>query len=265
MTDESDRDTARPDSDERRPRRRRRGIYLLPNLLTTAALFFGFYAVVAANNDEYQFAAIAIFVAMVMDGLDGRVARLTNTQSDFGVQYDSLSDMVSFGIAPALVVYQWALGDLGAVGTLSGKLGWLGAFMYSACAALRLARFNTQAGVADKRYFQGLPSPAAASVLAGMVWAGNRLDLNSVYSGFPALAITVLAGILMVSNFRYYSFKEVDFRYKVPFTAVVILVLIIVFASLHPPTMLFGAALAYMISGPVLTVIRRRRKRHRGA
>jgi len=265
MTEESDRNSAYAEDRERQPRRRRRGIYLLPNLLTTAALFFGFYAVVAANNNEYQLAAIAIFVAMVMDGLDGRVARLTNTQSDFGVQYDSLSDMVSFGIAPALVVYQWALADLVNVGTLAGKLGWLGAFTYSACAALRLARFNTQAGVADKRYFQGLPSPAAASVLAGMVWAGNRLDLSSVYSGFPALAITAIAGILMVSNFRYYSFKEVDFRYKVPFTAVVVLVLIIVFASLHPPTMLFGAALAYMVSGPVLTVVQRRRKRHRGA
>ncbi|MBA1147018.1 CDP-diacylglycerol--serine O-phosphatidyltransferase [Ectothiorhodospiraceae bacterium WFHF3C12] len=264
MTAEPQRKPTDEPEPEKPTRLRRRGIYLLPNLLTTAALFFGFYAIVAANNADYQLAAVAIFVAMVMDGLDGRVARLTNTQSDFGVQYDSLSDMVSFGIAPALVVYQWSLEGLAGVGPMAGKLGWLGAFTFSACAALRLARFNTQAGVADKRYFQGLPSPAAAAVLAGMVWAGNRFELSTAYSGFPALAITVAAGILMVSNVRYYSFKEVDFRYKVPFTAVVILVLIIVFASLHPPTMLFGAALAYMASGPVLTVLRRRQRRHRG-
>ncbi|WP_440997440.1 CDP-diacylglycerol--serine O-phosphatidyltransferase [Arhodomonas sp. SL1] len=246
------------DDDTTRPRRR--GIYLLPNLLTTIALFFGFYAVVAANNESYQLAAIAIFVAMVMDGMDGRVARLTNTQSDFGVQYDSIADMVSFGVAPSLVVYQWALRDLSQLGDTWAKLGWLGAFVYTACAGLRLARFNTQVGVADKRFFQGLPSPAAAATLAGMVWAGNRLEFGGWGAGVPALALTVVAGVLMVSNIRYYSFKEVDFRYRVPFIAIVLLVMVVALSSVHPPTFLFLVALTYMASGPVLTMILRRRR-----
>ncbi|MCS4505934.1 hypothetical protein KBTX_00802 [wastewater metagenome] len=245
---------------EHNPRPRRRGIYLLPNLLTTVALFFGFYAVVAANNGAYQTAAVAIFVAMVMDGMDGRVARLTNTQSDFGVQYDSIADMVSFGVAPALVMYQWALRDLAQLGDTWGKLGWLGAFVYAACAGLRLARFNTQVGVADKRFFQGLPSPAAAATVAGMVWAGNRLEFGGWGAGIPALAVIVAAGILMVSNIRYYSFKEIDFRYRVPFIVIVLLVLGVALSSVHPPTFLFIVALGYMGSGPVLTVILRRRR-----
>ena len=243
--------------------RRRRGIYLLPNLITTLALFFGFYAVVAAQSGLYETAAIAILVAMVMDGLDGRVARLTNTQSDFGVQYDSIADMVSFGVAPAMVVYLWALNDLGALGDLADKLGWLGAFVYTACAGLRLARFNTQVGVADKRYFQGLPSPAAAAAIAGMVWAGDRLEFGGWPAGLPALVITTLAGILMVSNVRYDSFKEIDFRYRVPFVVIVLGVLGVALMSVHPPTVLFGLALAYMVSGPVLTVVRRRRRRRK--
>ena len=186
-------------TDERRMSRRSgRGIYLLPNLITTLALFFGFYAVVAAQSGGYESAAIAIFVAMVMDGLDGRVARLTNTQTDFGVQYDSIADMISFGIAPALVVYLWALEDLGTLGAMWDKLGWVGAFIYTACAGLRLARFNTQVGVADKRYFQGLPSPAAAAALAGMVWSGDRLEFGGWPAGIPALLLTVAAGVLMV-------------------------------------------------------------------
>lgn len=245
--------------------RRRRGIYLLPNLLTTTALFFGFYAMVAAINNEFQSAAIGVLVAMVMDGLDGRVARLTNTQSDFGVQYDSIADMVSFGVAPALVMYQWALADLASFGAVWGKLGWLGAFIYAACAGLRLARFNTQSGVIDKRYFQGLPSPSAAAVIAGMVWAGNRLGMDGVVIGIPALMLTVLAGILMVSNIRYYSFKEIDFRYRVPFIAMVLLVLVLAVTSVHPPMVLFLAALVYMGSGPALTVAQRRRRRNRAA
>ncbi|MDN5848427.1 MAG: CDP-diacylglycerol--serine O-phosphatidyltransferase [Nitrococcus sp.] len=243
--------------------RQRRGIYLLPNLLTTTALFFGFYAIVAAMNNEFQSAAIAVLIAMVMDGLDGRVARLTNSQSDFGVQYDSIADMVSFGVAPALVMYQWALADLASLGSLWGKLGWLGAFIYAACAGLRLARFNTQFGVADKRYFQGLPSPSAAAVVAGMVWAGNRLGADGVVIGIAALVLTVLAGILMVSNVRYYSFKEIDFRYRVRFIAMVLLVLVLAVTSVHPPLVLFLVALAYMGSGPALTVVQRRRRRKR--
>ena len=245
--------------------RQRRGIYLLPNLLTTTALFFGFYAMVAAINDAYQSAAVAVLIAMVMDGLDGRVARLTNTQSAFGVQYDSIADMVSFGVAPALVMYQWALADLASMGTVWGKLGWLGAFIYAACAGLRLARFNAQFGVADKRYFQGLPSPSAAAVIAGMVWTGSRLEMSGVVIGIPALVLTVMAGILMVSNVRYYSFKEIDFRYRVPFMAMVLLVLLLAVTSVHPPMVLFLVALVYMGSGPALTVAQRRRRRHRSA
>ena len=251
------------DQAQNRPRPRHRGIYLLPNLLTTGALFFGFYAIVAANNEAFGRAAIAIFVAMVLDGLDGRVARLTNTQSDFGVQYDSLSDMVCFGLAPALVVHQWALADLSALGDFWGKLGWLGAFVFSACAALRLARFNTQAGVSDKRYFQGLPSPSAAALVAGLVWTGTRMEADGVLMGLTALVVTVLGGVLMVSNFRYYSFKEFDFRYRVPFMVVVALVLVIAFVQLHPPAVLFAGFLLYAASGPVFTVMRRRRRRRR--
>src|SRR5574340_336242 len=184
------------------PEKRRRGIYILPNLFTTAALFAGFYAIVQAMNGRYEYSAVAIFIAMVFDGLDGRVARLTRTQSAFGAEYDSLSDMVSFGAAPALVVYEWALKCM-------GKLGWIAAFIYCAGAALRLARFNTMLGVQDKRYFQGLPSPAAASLVSGMVWV--LLDLG--YSGYDmrwyACVLTIFAGVTMVSSFRYYSFKDI--------------------------------------------------------
>ncbi|MEX0729271.1 MAG: CDP-diacylglycerol--serine O-phosphatidyltransferase [Aquisalimonadaceae bacterium] len=242
-------------------RKPRRGIYLLPNLLTTIGLFFGFYAMVSGIDGNFQLAAIAIFIAMVMDGLDGRVARLTNTQSDFGVQYDSLSDMVCFGLAPALVMYQWVLGDMASLGTGWGKLGWLGAFTFAACAALRLARFNTQSGVADKRYFQGLPSPAAAAGLASLVWLGERLGLDGATVGLFALLVTVAAGLLMVSNFRYYSFKEIDFRFRVPFIVIVALVLGVAFLSLHPPVVLFSTFLVYAVSGPTLTIMARRRHR----
>lgn len=183
------------------PRWRRRGIYLLPNLFTTAALFAGFYAIVQAMNGHYEHSAIAIFVAMVFDGLDGRVARLTHTQSEFGAEYDSLSDMVSFGVAPALIVYEWALRDL-------GKLGWIAAFIYCACAALRLARFNVTVEVVDKKYFQGLPSPAAAALIAGMIWVvlGFQVDVADIT--WLAWAMTLFAGLTMVTNIPYYSGKE---------------------------------------------------------
>lgn len=247
------------------PRPRRRGIYLLPNVLTTAALFFGFFAVTAGIRSEYQAAALAMYAAMVLDGLDGRVARLTQTQTDFGIEYDSIADMVSFGIAPAVVAYQWALRDLGALGELWGRLGWIAAFIYAGCAGLRLARFNTQAGVADKRFFQGLPSPAAAAVIAGMVWAGSRLELSGWVAGFPAALISAAAGLLMVSNTRYYSFKEIDAPYRVSFPVVVGLVLgvagLLALTLMHPPSTLFVLALAYMASGPTVTVIQRRRRR----
>jgi len=234
--------------------KRRRGIYLLPNLFTTACLFAGFYAIVASMTGRFESAAMAIFIAMVMDGLDGRVARLTNTQSDFGAQYDSLADMVSFGLAPALVAFQWSLSGL-------GKLGWLAAFVYTASAALRLARFNTQVGIADKNYFQGLASPAAAAVVAGMVWIGMDYQLNAVDLKIPVLIITVMVGLLMVSNVRYKSFKDLDLKGKVPFVAVLVVMLVFVFISTDPPLVLFSIFMLYALSGPVLTLKDVRAKR----
>jgi CDP-diacylglycerol--serine O-phosphatidyltransferase len=236
--------------------KRRRGIYLLPNLFTTAALFAGFYAVLSAMQGHFEAASLAIFAAMVLDGLDGRVARLTQTQSDFGAEYDSLSDMVAFGVAPALVAYEWALGDL-------GKAGWLAAFVYTATAALRLARFNTQIGVADKRYFQGLPSPSAAAIVAAGVWIGADHRIEGSDLSWLAAFLTALVGMLMVSNFRYHSFKELDIRHRVPFVVAVVMMLGFAFVYLHPPVVLFLGFLTYAISGPVLTLVRRRQRRAR--
>ncbi|MCW8825328.1 MAG: CDP-diacylglycerol--serine O-phosphatidyltransferase [Gammaproteobacteria bacterium] len=237
--------------------KRRRGIYLLPNLFTTAALFAGFYAIVAAMDSNFEKAAIAIFIAMVLDGLDGRVARMTNTQSEFGAEYDSLSDMVSFGLAPALVMYEWVLQGM-------GKIGWLAAFIYVAAAALRLARFNTQVAVADKGYFQGLASPAAAAIVAGAVWVGEGYQLHDFVRSWGAVALTIIAGVLMVSNIRYYSFKTFDLKGRVPFVAMLIVVLIFVLISIDPPQVLWSVFLLYAISGPVLTIlllIRHRKRR----
>ena len=233
---------------------RRRGIYLLPNLFTTAALFSGFYAIVAAMHSHFEPAAIAVFVAMLLDGVDGRVARLTNTQTDFGAEYDSLADMVSFGLAPALVIYQWALSDM-------GKLGWLAAFIYAATAALRLARFNTQVGIADKRYFQGLASPSAAAIVAGLVWVGETYELELVALNYVAWGLTVAAGLLMVSNVRYYSFKNLNLRDRVPFVAILATVLILVLVSSNPPVVLFSVFFIYALSGPVLTLVQLRKRR----
>ena len=234
---------------------RRRGIYLLPNLFTTATLFAGFYAIVAAMNGQFTDAASAIFVAMLMDGLDGRVARMTNTQSEFGAQYDSLADMVSFGVAPALIMYEWMLSDL-------AKLGWAAAFIYAASAALRLARFNTQAASLDKRFFQGLPSPAAAAVLAGMIWLGSDYGLldgtNILVFCFP---ITILVGILMVSNIRYHSFKQFDLKGRVPFVAILSVVAIFALIASEPPLVLFSMAVIYAVSGPVMTLFMIRKHR----
>ena len=234
---------------------RRRGIYLLPNLFTTAALFAGFYAVVAAIDSRYEAAAMAIFVAMILDGMDGRIARMTNTQSDFGVQYDSLSDMSSFGLAPALVIYHWSLFGL-------GKLGWLAAFIYVAATALRLARFNAQAASADKGFFQGLPCPAAAATIAGMVWLGDSYGLHDgttiLLFTFP---VTVLAGVLMVSNIRYHSFKKIDLKGKVPFVSILIVVLIFVLIASEPPLILFLLAIGYALSGPIMTLVLLRKHR----
>lgn len=240
----------------------RRGIYLLPNLFTTAGLFAGFYSVVAAMSGRFEAAAIAIFVAMIMDGIDGRVARLTNTQSDFGVEYDSLSDMVCFGLAPALVMYEWALREMVRYGWVWAKLGWLVAFIYTAGAALRLARFNSQVDVADKHYFQGLPSPSAAALLAGLVWVGADTQVSGRDLLIPGFILTLMAGVLMVSNLRYYSFKEFDFKNRVPFVVLLLGVMVFVFASIDPPKVLFTGFLIYVLSGPALTVwgLRKRRQ-----
>ncbi|WP_006786211.1 CDP-diacylglycerol--serine O-phosphatidyltransferase [Thiorhodospira sibirica] len=238
--------------------KKNRGIYLLPNLFTTAALFAGFYAIIAAGNGQFTEAAIAVYVAMALDGIDGRVARMTNTQSAFGAEYDSLSDMVSFGLAPALVMYQWALSGL-------GQIGWIAAFFYTATTALRLARFNTKLGSADKRFFQGLPSPAAAALMMGMVWVWHDLEVSGTQLMIPALVITVFAGALMVSNLTYFSFKDMDFRHRVPFFVVFAMLAAIMLTALDPPKILFAGFLLYALSGPVLSVIRWRRKRQRMA
>ncbi|EKD73507.1 MAG: CDP-diacylglycerol-serine O-phosphatidyltransferase [uncultured bacterium] len=226
---------------------RPRGIYLLPNLFTTAALFVGFYSIVAAMKGYFDMAAMAVFVAMIADGLDGRVARLTNTQTAFGAEYDSLSDMVAFAIAPALIVYSWSLSYL-------GKLGWLVAFIYTAATALRLARFNTQVHDEDKRYFQGLPCPSAAAVVAGMVWWCTSYDITGMFIAIPAAIITFSVAGLMVSRIRYYSFKQVDLKGRVSFFVTVILVFVLAAVAINPPQMLFIIFLAYACSGPMMTL-----------
>lgn len=235
---------------------RMRGIYILPNLFTTGALFAGFYAIIQAMNHQFETASIAIFIAMVMDGLDGRVARLTNTESAFGAEYDSLSDMVSFGVAPALLSYEWALRTL-------GKWGWLASFVYCAGAALRLARFNTQLGIADKKFFQGLPSPAAAALVSGMVWVSQSYNASIGFSSGLAWLITMMAGLTMVSNIKYYSFKDINLRKSVPFVAILLIVLSFILVSINPPTILFLLFFAYLISGYAIQIwrfIRHRKK-----
>jgi CDP-diacylglycerol--serine O-phosphatidyltransferase len=232
---------------------RRRGIYLLPNLFTTGALFAGFYAIIAGMRADFEAAAIAIFFAMLFDGLDGRVARLTNTASKFGAEYDSLSDMVSFGVAPALVVYSWGLGEL-------GKFGWSVSFIYAACAALRLARFNTQIEVADKAWFTGLSSPSAAAVIAATVWVCS--DIGWVGAGLStevsaAVAVlTAVIGMLMIANVPYYSFKTIDEHRRVPFAMVILMVLVFSLVTVDPPRVLLAAGLLYAASGPLMLLRR---------
>ena len=237
-----------------KPKLRQRGIYLLPNLFTTATLFGGFYAILAAMSGRFEAAAVAIFIAMVADGLDGRVARMTNTQSDFGAEYDSLADMVAFGLAPALVMYLWALSGL-------GKFGWLAAFVYTAGTALRLARFNTQVGTADKRYFQGLASPASAAIMAGAIWVGVEHDIAGADVAWVAGFITLASGLLMVSNVRYSSFKEIDFRGKIPFIVLVAVMLGFAIILWQPSLVLFLLSLGYAVSGPILTLTQLKQRR----
>lgn len=237
---------------------RRKGIYILPNLFTTAGLFAGFYAIVQAMNGNFEYAPLAVYIAMAMDGLDGRVARWTHTESDFGKEYDSLADMVSFGLAPALVMYEWAL-------TGMGKLGWLAAFIYAAAAALRLARFNTTTVNPDRRLsFQGLPSPSAAALVTGFVWVFNSYGVPGKAISILALIFTVAAGAAMVSNIRYVSFKHLDLKGRVPFIAALAVVLVFVLISLDPPQVLFLIFLGYAISGPIGAVARQLRRKQTG-
>lgn len=246
---------------------RSRGIYLLPNLFTTGAMFSGFYAIVAGISGHFAAAAIAVFVAALLDSMDGRVARMTHTQTDFGVQYDSLSDLVSFGLAPALVLYTWSLQHLGEYGTAWGKLGWAAAFIYAACAALRLARFNTQAGVADKRYFQGLASPAAAGVCMAFVWAMDKDGVDGASLVFITPLIAIAAGLLMVSRVRYVSFKAWPGNEKVTFLWIIAAVLVLFLLTIDTAHVLLAVLALYVLSGPVLTAMamaRRRRGRHPG-
>jgi len=242
-------------------RPRARGIYLLPNLFTTGGLFGGFFAIIAASQGKFEAACVAIFVAAVLDGVDGRVARMTNTQSEFGVQYDSLADLVSFGMAPALVMYHWALSSTRLDGVVSGKVGWLVAFLYAACAALRLARFNSQVGTVDKRWFIGLASPAAAGLMASFVWTCHDLGFSGSELRWFAAGVTIGAGLLMVSRVRYTSFKgsaEGVRAERVPFTAIVIAVAALIALWIDPPRVLLAVTLLYALSGPAWWLRRRR-------
>ena len=232
---------------------RRRGIYLLPNLFTTGALFAGFYAIVQSMNGKFEHAAVAIFIAMVFDGLDGRVARMTHTQSEFGAQYDSLSDMVSFGVAPSLVIYEWALRGL-------GKWGWFAAFIYCVATALRLARFNTNIDIVDKHYFQGLPSPAAAALVAGFVWVMLDYGNSGESMRWYAATLTIFAGLSMVSNLPFYSFKDINMRKSVPFLVIFLAALFFLLIFSYPPGVLFGLFMCYALSGFVMWFMRRRNK-----
>lgn len=241
--------------EEQSPRIRHRGIYLLPNLFTVAALFAGFYAIVAATKDHFETSAIAIFVGILLDSLDGRIARLTGSQSEFGAQMDSLSDMICFGVAPALVLYIWSL-------WVMGKPGWLAAFFYTTCTALRLARFSAQSQSTNKRYFQGLATPAAAGLVASMIWVCVRFDIDGKDITLWMTIVAIILGMFKVSTIRYRSFKDIDLRNKVPFITVLVIVLVLVFISFDPPTVLLGIFFIYVCSGPVMTLwqLQKRRK-----
>lgn len=234
-------------------RQRRRTVFLLPNLLTTTALFAGFYAIIAAINGQFSQAAIGIFVALLFDGLDGRVARWTNTQSEFGANYDSMSDLIAFGLAPALVAYFWALESL-------GEIGWGAAFVYTAATALRLARFNVQLGSVDKKFFIGLASPAAASVVAGTVWAFDAMGFSGYSLAWVMLVVVPLAGGLMVSNIRYYSFKDLKLQGRIPFTAVLGIIAAFVIVAIDPPLIVLLLVISYVVSGPVQELWRKARR-----
>lgn len=243
------------------PRPRPRGIYLLPNLFTTGGLFAGFYAIISATQGHFDVACIAIFVAAVLDGLDGRVARLTNTQTEFGVQYDSLADLVSFGLAPALVMYHWSLASMALDGVTARKIGWVAAFLYAACAALRLARFNSQVAQVDKRWFIGLASPAAAGLLASLVWTCFVMGYSGTELRYLAVAATVVAALLMVSPIRYFSFKGGGPKHdRMPFLAVLVVIAVVAAIAIDPPRVLLAIIGLYALSGPLYWAYRRLRK-----
>ncbi len=241
------------------PELKRRGIYLLPNLFTTAALFAGFFSIVQAMESQFALASMAIFISMVLDGLDGRVARLTNTQSAFGAEYDSLSDMVSFGVAPALLIYEWSLNEL-------GRLGWIAAFIYCVAAALRLARFNTTIGLIDKRFFQGLPSPAAAALVAGLVWISEisalKIFTQISWKSYMAWCLTLFAGLSMISSVRFYSFKTINLKRSVPFVVIAAIALGFALVSVQPQLALFGFFVLYALSGYIFEVYDFIKQRH---
>ncbi len=243
------------------PRPRPRGIYLLPNLFTTGGLFAGFYAIISATQGHFDTACIAIFVAAILDGLDGRVARLTNTQTEFGVQYDSLADLVSFGLAPALVMYHWSLASMALDGVTARKIGWVAAFLYAACAALRLARFNSQVGQVDKRWFIGLASPAAAGLLASLVWTCFVMGYSGAQLRYLAVVATVVAALLMVSPIRYFSFKSGGPKHdRMPFLSVLVVLAVIAAIAIDPPRVLLTIIGLYTLSGPLYAAYRRLRK-----
>ena len=243
-------------ADTNRGKSRKRGVFLLPNLLTTGALFAGFYAIVAAIDQNFLGAVWAIYIAMFLDGLDGRVARMTSTESDFGKEYDSLSDMVSFGLAPAIVTYQWGVVRLSEYGPLWGRIGWLAAFLYAVSAALRLARFNTS-GASDKRFFRGLPSPPAAAGIAAMVWGSIEYEIGGLVALVAGVGITALTGIAMMSNFRYLSFKDFNLSSRVPFGNMMFVLGLLILVALNPPAVIFAMFTVYSCSAPSLWAWRR--------
>ncbi len=243
-----------------KPRFPRRGVYILPNLLTTGTMFAGFYGIVASVDGNYRAAAIAIFIAAMLDGLDGRLARLTRTESEFGKQYDSLADMVAFGMAPAIIVYQWGLAGMAEYGWLWGKLGWLAAFLYTVAAGLRLARFNAMPPTIGRRFFEGLPSPSAAALVVNMVWLATAQQWGGTLALAVAFTVTVAAALLMVSRLAYYSFKELGPRGRISFTYAILIPLVFILIAIDPPLVLFGMAVAYAGSALLFAAWRRQRR-----
>lgn len=241
-------------------KRRRRGIYLLPNLLTTGALFAGFYSIIAAIDGNFTNAALAIYTAMFLDGLDGRVARMTSTASEFGKEFDALSDMVSFGLAPAIVTYQWGVERLAEYGAIWGRAGWAAAFVYVAAAAFRLARFNSNVLWTDRRFFQGLPSPSAAACVVSMVWVSTEYGIDGLVALVAGIATTAVLGMLMVSRFSYPSFKDIKPGHRVRYTRLLLIPLVIVVVMIEPPLMLFALMTIYATSAPATWFWRRVRR-----